>query len=529
MLEKTKGVLVRIFYLLFGVTFGYLFIQNFIQDISANYELNRLIYFGLGIVVFLVWYLIYKLIQKYYDLLSPKQELFLLLGTFVLFCVIILLVLLFLKMPPEWDYKIVYNQARSYILTGDRTTIGGSNLYLQYHSNNIGLFVLWVAVFGFFNLFGYTDFLTVATLVNALAIGVSIFLMYLCIRKILDKKKAYFALIVSLFFVPLFTYIPIFYTDTISLPFVMLILYMYLSLDKEKMCCRKNVLLFIAILLLSFFGAKIKMTVLVITIAIFIHFIFTNKFKHILITCIISLLLLPSFSYAWEKAIMENESFNIVVNDYGAIPWQHYLMMGVQRKDEQIDQTRCIGGYNYKDFERTLFYKTSEESKQYNIEEYKRRVKEYGFVGYFEYLTKKAVNAWGEGSYFTDYVYKFDYEKPSWFKKAIRGIDSNWLLYFEQGVSEAMLLIFGLYGIMMAFKKKKIDSKVIIPIAIYGIFIVLLLWENRSRYLFNYILIFISLITLFFSEFDRKRILSALGKIVKRKSVSDKKINKKHA
>lgn len=522
MLDKTKVILIRIFYLLFGLTFSYLFIQTFIQNISANYELNKLIYFGLGIGVFLIWCLIYKLIQKYYDLLSPKQEFFLLLGTFIVFCVIILLVLLFLKMPPEWDYKIVYNQAKSYILTGDRTKLAGSSLYLQYHANNIGLFVFWVVIFGFFNLFGYTDFLTVATLVNAVAIGVSIFLMYLCIRKMLDKKKAYFTLIVSLFFVPIFTYIPIFYTDTISLPFIMLGLYMYLSLNKEKVFCMRNILLFFGIVLVSFLGAKIKMTVWIMLIAILIHFIFTNKLKHIVVMLFALLLLIPSFSFGWQKLVMENKGFNIVVNDYGAIPWQHYLMMGVQRKGEQIDQTRCVGGYNYKDFERTLFYKTSEESKKYNIEEYKHRVKEYGFLGYIEYLTKKAVNAWGEGSYFTDYVYKFDYEAPNTFKKAIRGIDSNWLLYFQQGVSEAMLLIFGLYGIMMAFKKNKIDSKIIIPIAIYGIFIALLFWENRSRYLFNYILIFISLITLFFSEFDRKRILAALGKIIRKKKITNK-------
>ena len=242
------------------------------------------------------------------------------------------------------------------------------------------------------------------------------------------------------------------------------------------------------------------MTVWVVTIAILIHFIFTEKIYKSLIVIICLLISIFLLNIVWQKSIIENKAFNLVENDYGAIPWQHYLMMGVQKKGEEIENIRCIGGYNYKDFERTLFYETQEESSAYNIAEYKLRVKEYGAKGYFEYLTKKAVNAWAEGSYFTDYVYQFDYEINNEIKKAIRGINTNILLYFEQGTSEAMLYIFGAYGFILIIKKKQISKTTIIPIAIYGIFVVLLFWENRSRYLVNFIPLFIILITFFYSE-----------------------------
>lgn len=515
MSEKIKHSLIRIFYLLFGITFSYIFIQTFIQRISMNYELNKIIYFLLGVLIFIIWYLIYKLIHKYYDKLSEKQELILLFSTFVIFVLIFIIIIITLKMPPQWDYGVVYEQARSYVLTGDRTDLNNSSLYLQYHDNNIGLFAFWVAIFKFVNLFGVTDFLTVATLVNAFMVGISILLLYLCLRKILDKKKAYFGLIISLFFVPLFTYIPIFYTDTLSMPFVMLILYLYLSLNKDKLLSKKNILFFLLILLLAYLGGKIKMTTWVIFIAVLIHFIFTQKWKSITVVLIVTILFIPTSSILWQKLIVENKSFAIVENDYGALPWTHYLMMGVQRKGEQVNEIRCIGGYNYKDLEKTLFYKTSEESKEYNLEEYVRRVKEYGFIGYIDYLTKKAVNAWGEGSFFTDYVYQFDYKAPNAIKKEIRGINTNKLLYFEQGVMEAMVFIFGCYGLVMFFKKKETSSKTIIPLSIFGMLLVLLFWENRSRYLVNYIPIFIMLITLFYSEItkDNKRILPNLKKL----------------
>ena len=520
MSKKIKHNLIKIFYLLFGITFGYIFVQTFIQKISMNYELNKGIYFLLGVVIFIIWYIIYKLIHKNYDKLSKKKELILLFSTFVLFMIIFLVIIITLKMPPQWDYGVVYEQAKSYVLTGDRTAISGSSLYLQYHDNNIGLFAFWVGIFKFVNFFGVEDFLTVATLVNAFMVGFSILLIYLCLRKLLDKKKAYFGLIISLFFVPLFTYIPIFYTDTLSMPFIMLILYLYLSLDKEKTLTKKNTMFFILILLLAYLGSKIKGTTWVIFIAIFIHFMFTRNWKSTLAVFIAILLFIPSASLIWQKSIIENKNFSIVENDYGSIPWTHYLMMGVQKKDEHINEIRCIGGYNYKDVETTLFFKTSAESKKYNLEEYVRRVKEYGFIGYLDYLTRKAVNAWGEGSFFTNYVYQFDYKAPNTFKKEIRGINTNELLYFEQGVMEAMLFIFSSYGLVMFCKKKKISYKTIIPLSIYGMFIVLLFWENRSRYLVNYIPLFIMLITLFYSQItnDNKRILPNFKKLTFRKN-----------
>lgn len=503
--QNLKKALTKLFYILFGATFSYLYIQSFIQEISMNYELNKFLYFILGLGIMFLWFMIYKIINKYYEKLNSKQEYILLLSTFIIFCIIFLFTILNLKMNPQWDYKVVFEQAKNYVLYGNRSADNQYQLYLQYHDNNIGLFILWIIIFKFFYIFKLTNFQTIATIFNAICIGLSILLIYLIIKKLLDKKKAYFSLIISLFFIPLFTYIPIFYTDTISMPFIILILYIYINTNKEKTLCKKNILSLISIILLSYFGGKIKMTVWIITIAIFIHFIFTQKIYKSLIIGFLLIFSTIGLNFLWEKTIIENKSLQIVENNYGAIPWQHYLMMGVQPKDTIIENIRCIGGYNHTDFERTLFFKTSKESKEYNIKEYVRRVKEYGAYGYFNYLTKKAVNAWAEGSYFTDYVYQFDYDYDNQFKLAIRGLNTKTLLYFEQGVSEAMLYIFGAYGIILLFRKKELNQTTIIPIAIYGIFIVLLFWENRSRYLVNYIPFFIMAITLFYAELTSKK------------------------
>ncbi len=502
-LIKFKNALTYTFYITFAITFTYLFVCTFIYKVSYSYSLNMFICFIIGIFILLLWYFIYKVINKFYDRLSSKQQFLLLLFTFIFFCFLILTILIWLKLTPDWDYRIIYEQAKSYALYGDRTHTTTSPSYFQYYNNNIGLFLILAGVFKVCSFIGIKDFLTVATILNALLVGFSIFLLYLCIKKLSNKKSAFFSLIVSLFFIPLFTYIPMFYTDTFSLPFVMLLFYLYLSIDSKKLLSKKNIILFASILFVAFLGSKIKMTVLVVFIACFIHFMFTSKLKYTLLLLLIITAFFSFSSVLWEKLVYENKSFSFIQNEYGHVPSSHFLMMGVQRKDDDLAGINCLGCYNHDDFNQTLFYKNSKEGAKADIKEYITRVREYGFSGYFIYLSKKAVNAWGEGSYFSNVVYKLNLAENNIAKKLIIGEDNKIILYFQQGVSEAMLLIFGCYSFIMFFKRKKMDTSTIILISIYGMFVLLLFWENRSRYLYNYIPIFITLITLFYYNINK--------------------------
>lgn len=500
-MTKFKNNLLKIFFIFFSIIFFIIYIGTFIQKLKYPIQLNKATYIIGGFFILVIWVILYKLINKYYDCLNEKQEVFLLMMISLLFIFISTMIMLSLKIYPQWDFEIVYEQAKSFVLTGSRLNGSTSSLYFQYHANNIGLFVLFIIIFKIVNIIGITDFLTTATILNCFCINISIFLMYLIMKKLTNKKIAFFSLIICLFFLPLFFYIPIFYTDSISIPYIMLILYIYTKFNGQFNLSKKNIFYFISIILIAFLGMKIKMTVLIVFIACIIHFILNNKIKNSLIILVLTGILISGSNVLWTKFIVQNKKLEIVVNDYGSIPWTHYLMMGTEINNGPENNMRVIGGYNASDFEYTLSAKTSKESKELNKKEYVKRVKEYGFFGYIHYIIKKELNSWGEGAFFSDFLYQYYSSKDNYLMQCIKGSNNKkWVLYFEQSVDEAMLIIFSLFGIMI-IKRKKInykDSSIIIPITIIGMFCVLIIWENTPRYLFNHIPFFIMLICLYF-------------------------------
>ena len=83
-------------------------------------------------------------------------------------------------------------------------------------------------------------------------------------------------------FIPLFAYVPIFYSDTFSLPIVTFLLLMYSITDFNKLSYGNTakILLFSIAL---FIGIKIKMTVIFVAIGIGVDIIYNLKIiiKHI--------------------------------------------------------------------------------------------------------------------------------------------------------------------------------------------------------------------------------------------------------
>ena len=202
----------------------------------------------------------------------------------------------------------------------------------------------------------------------------------------------------------------------------------------------------------------------------------------------------------FNVVIVNRNSFHFNVNDYGQIPYTHWKMMGVEDKDADNSERNTYGGYNVHDYDKTESFATVKDAQKYNIKEYMKRVNKMGFVGYAEFLTKKSVNIWADGYYFSNV------------KLGISPINNNTILrkfllqdsttkyfgiYFTQGVNFSFLIAL-IIGAVLKVKDKceEVDS---VRLAIIGIMIFLLFWEGRSRYLVNYIPIFIFIIVEFYN------------------------------
>ena len=62
-----RDILLSIFYVIFTLSFSYVFINCFFRDISVYKKFNPLIYLIIGILVCILWYFLYKFIKKLFS------------------------------------------------------------------------------------------------------------------------------------------------------------------------------------------------------------------------------------------------------------------------------------------------------------------------------------------------------------------------------------------------------------------------------------------------------------------------------
>lgn len=504
--KKLLNILLSIFYVIFTISFTTIFITSIFRDGCVYYKLNHLVYFFVSVLILLIWYFLYKIICNIFYKIDEKKKRIIYIVTFFLIALLLIFFFIVLDVPLGWDYDVIYSQARSFALTGQRTKLAVYPEYFQYFPNNISIFLIEFIVIKLAMIFSIENFVPVLEMFNGLLIFLAILLIFLYCKKMYDDKKAYFSLLVSISFIPLFLYLPIFYSDTFSVIFLPLILYIYCYIDFNKLKC-KDIILSIILILIIYIGLKIKVTLLFILFGLFIEFIKKHNLKRTIIICLVIFVSFFVLNLCWNTAIQNH----FKVNDYGKIPITHWIMMGIEDPKYDNSSRNSYGGYNLRDYELTQSYPHGEDSIDMHIKEIKKRIKSYSIIELLDYYNKKNVNIWGDGSYYSAIKLNIgNKNKSNNIQKLLSGEDKyKVLLYIEEGVQIAFLYIL-VYSGIYSLKNKKYDfSYIHIPILVILFF--LTIWEGRSRYLYNYIPLFIITITYYidkiniFFKFRRKK------------------------
>ncbi len=478
----------KFFYIIIGVFFSILLINITFRDVSNVYKLNNLIFILLSIIVIIAWYLLYRIINKY-----NKYSRLISIILFLVIAVIELFIYYKFEIPYGWDFEYVTKQAYDYAYKQLLPIQSSVPWYLQHFPNNMFLYISEIIFFKSTIILHVSDPFSLLKFVNGILIYITILLNYLYIKKKFGEVKACFSLIVTLFFLPLFLYIPIIYSDTLSIIFIPLLLYLSSFFKDENK--KKRIISVILFVLFTFIGCKIKMTVIFIPMSIIVMNILKKEYKigtTLTISLLVGYMLLSSmFNYI----AFNNDRFNIKYNDYGAIPTTHWIMMGIDNPDVDDIKT-TYGGYSGEDYVFTESFKNGEEAKKANIKEIKRRINKYGLIGYLNFLSKKAVNCWGDGSYFVPiklhWMNKYNMEN---YKLFLSGNNKKHeMLYFMCAVQFALIILI-IGNVIKSIKNNNYNSNVYL-FSITLLLLFLLIWENRSRYLYNYIPIFILIISI---------------------------------
>lgn len=388
-----------------------------------------------------------------------------------------------LKIFPGNDLKYVEKYAIRFAKSGSFEglcqPINGGYYIIRY-PNNLGLYFLMAFTYRLSYLITGNISRIPLIVINILALNSTVLMTVMLARRLFGNRKALFTLMLCALFTPFYTYTAFYYTDSLSLPFVIGSVYLIdVALSSEN--AKKKYILLGVSGLVMFFGFKLKGSVIVLVPAILIYLFLRYGIKK---AACLALAVIIGFgaSYAAYTA-----SFKIAVHIPEELtykyemPYTHWVMMGL----------KAHGGYNKDDSEYSRSFDNKDEVKDANIKVIKARLKKYGVVGLLNHLKKKATWEWEDGTYFISRSINEPVKRCFWHEFVL----PDGKFYFGFYSYSCMFLWFII--LMMALSgfgamlKRETDFMTFVRIGVLGLFIFLLIWEGRSRYLFNFSPLFI--------------------------------------
>lgn len=471
---KIRNFLLKMFTIVFVILFSHI---TYISIFSNNNQFSDINYLmlivGVSMLIMLM-YLLYKLLAN----ISCKKMILISIIAFMIMIILQICFVIYFRNNPTWDFGVVFYEAREMALGKNQLSEYFYNLY----PNNIGLALLLTSLFRLTTKVGSSieAFLTVAIIFNIIVINLTILLTYMFIGKALGQKNATLFSIFILFISPFYAYSPIVYNDTITMMFpviMFLCLYIYSKEDKSKI---KEVLSLSGIAIAAAIGTILKTNIIIGLVAIIIYILFTNKLlKGIVSNCIIAIIfivIMNCFQIIAERYIP------IKYSECG-LPATHWIMMGLKGPVGQFNQEDVLFSEDIK-----LKY-GKEKVKQENIQVIKERLKDYGVIGYIQFLNDKIAFTWGDGTYYSVNKLARSPEKNNNIQQYVIGNKNTLFIYISQ-FSHITILAMILISAVGSFKNPTSFERAM-QISIFGVFLFLVIWEARSRYLLCYLPILI--------------------------------------
>lgn len=390
----------------------------------------------------------------------------------------------------SWDVGELIKNA--YNISNDATD-NLNNLYFSRCPNNLLIVSIFVTIFDFAKLIGIDSMVNGVFLIIVLQCFISSLSGLLVFKTVMNiTHRTFFSWVSWILFIFLAgssPWIMIPYSDSMTLIFPILIVWLYSTLDTKKYIIAK----WTTIAALSYVGYLLKPQVIITLIAIIIvQFLFTKFTKDCikqLLQCAIPMSVTVVILSFMLSAYTERLPFQLDKNlEFGMT---HYLMLGTNANSN--------GQFSADDVLYSLSFPTTEERTTANIKEYKKRVKDLGFIGYTRLMAIKTssnyangVFGWGQegGQYFFDKKLK-DKNALSPILKETFYLEGK---YYKTFAITKQIIWFGIlilcFFSLMGKPKKQLLT---VALAIIGLTIFEAVFEARARYIFAYVPLYIVL------------------------------------
>ena len=434
--------------------------------------------FGAGVAA------VYLLYKRFGNIESRKADL--------IFAVIAAMMLIFqvtaanlLLANPVTDWGVIHEVARVYARDGSMENMYENLPYnvhylAKYTNNNAAAAFMALFYRAVYLIFGDVP-LIAPVLLNTAFIFISVVFCYLVAKRILGNFGGLVTAVICFLFLPYYTYTPYFYTDSLSMPFTVLSLYLFIrAYESDKPAVEIG--LYSACALSIAVGYLLKGNVVVVLVGVILFVLVKGGVKKITVgagvtvTAFIISVAMLNLMISSLHMTTEEERYNY------QYPLTHWVMMGLKGE----------GGFDQADSSFTNAAGNYDQKQAANIEEIEKRISEYGFGGMCRHLYDKAIFTWDDGSYWvSNHIYDNAGERNFLHEFVLKDGQAYSVFYcISAGMQIVILLMFCITSLYSA-AKPRCDYMTLVRLLIFGIAMFLLVWETRSRYLFNFTPLFL--------------------------------------
>ncbi len=468
---------------LIHIGFGVLFLLFSLQMIfnfhymHKTFTPNRLFIFLAAATLFALGFFAVHFLHK----LNKRRRL--IVRTAFVFLLFVVQLYLFWKtsFQPGWDADLVVGAA-----------INGFTdmMYFSKFPNNLFITVIMQLYLAATDFLFFISPLKRLIILNIVLVDLAIMFLYLSTRRVFGERRADVALLLGIFLFGFNPWLSTPYTDTFGSLFPIAMLYCIIRIFTDE--SKKNVAVFSALLgAFAVVGAYIKITSIIVVVALAM------------------LILINLFSKKSEALKLKKEHIFFLPGVCATLLMVFLLLFPSNARIEEENPTEVPRGIFYfletglalfgaGSWNSDTFYWTGENIKnddyeQQAVERILAILQDYGVLGTAQHLYLKTLWNGTDGT-FTYGMEGAFHTSPQDSTDTLRGAMQSYVYatsdFFQNTLSQimqALWLIVCLFGAVSIFNKDDGDFTLLARLAVGGLFVFLMLFEGRSRYVFLYV------------------------------------------
>ena len=292
----------------------------------------------------------------------------------------------------------------------------------------------------------------------------TIFLTYKTAGKLLAKQKQTIILGLMILYIPFQMYSLFYYSDTLMVIMVALIIYVLIPSDGSFIFRTKHI---VAVAILVAFAWNLRSNIIIILPALIVYLLFFKWYKNLI-------LLLVTFGIAF---VFFGKGFDMLWAHYGfwkddgyKFPMLHWVMMGMSIQG---------GSYNWQDFQFTYL---SQNKMTDDLGLFFNRVTHRPFFLNLLMVVLKIRGNWSDGTINYTNGTRALRDGDGFLWQLFYGSNNSFFIYLSQMMY--VVIIFGMVYYIYKRRKEYITSCFLFQIIIFGVFMFHLICEAKPRYVY---------------------------------------------